>query len=139
MSDPVTPNATFTSWLTDAAEAAQQVTEGLDWSTTGLLGGALAALGLAARFGHCFGPAGSLISSGVQAGLDMMKPQHKKQAEAKARVMEDSAWNIVEVIEQLPADNPLVQDIKKEISRSTPPEFNAFFDEWRRMREGGHK
>lgn len=135
MRDLIHPNASYMQWLNDAAGAAQSVTEGLDWSTTSIVVALLTALGVASKFGHLLGPAGSIVGQSVQNLVGVFLPKHKKEADQRAQIMERTAWDIVSIIEALPPDNETVKMLKKDISRVTPPEFNALFDEWKKRRE----
>lgn len=131
MSDPVTPNAYWTEWLTDSASAAGQVLEGLDWQTYGFTGGLLLAIGIASRYAHLLGPLGGVVGGVVEKGLNIFYPKMKQEANRKAHVMEETAFTIIEGIENLPPTDE-VKALKKFIKEKTPDEFEAIFAQWKR-------
>ncbi len=132
----VHPNATVAQWLNDAAGAAQAVSDGLEWRSVGVGVVLLTALGLARRFAPAFGPVGAAIGQGLGMLGQMFTPKIEQEAAARAQVAEESLWQIVEVIEQVSPDDPVIKELKKAISRKTPAAFNALFDAWKKSRGG---
>lgn len=135
MSDPVTPNASYMDWIENAAAAAQAVAEGLNWETVGFLGVLATAAAVAVRVAKNIPGWGGMVAWAGEKILDWVTPDKKLEAKRTAQVIDNSAWTIIERIEDLPPENPLVVELKKSISRDTHPMFNGYFDEWKKARE----
>lgn len=121
-------------WLSNAADAAASVTEGLDWGTGGWVVGALVALGFIRKISPLLGPMGATIANSLDGLARIFLPQQTKEAQARTLVAEESLWQIVEAIEAIGADDKTIQKLKKAISDKTPAQFNALFDEWKKAR-----
>ena len=128
--------ANYTDWV-ENVEAASQVSgqfaeQLVSWESGGfitvVLVGATVALRLA-RFIPAWGPFISVVGHRL---VDWISPDKAVQARHRADVMSDTAWQIVEAIEDLPADMPLVQALKDRIKEAAPEEFLAIFEEWKR-------
>lgn len=131
MSDAAQPHATAMEWITNSAQASADVVQGLDWSTYGVWGGIAVALGVASRYAHLLGPIGTVAGEVVGRAVNLVYPKAKQEANRKAQVMEQTAWQIVEGIESLP-DTEEARRLKKFIKDKTPDEFEALFAQWKR-------
>jgi hypothetical protein len=107
---------------------------GLDWSVGGWAIVALGVLGVARRIAPMLGPIGGVAASLIDGAAKSFMPKEHKEAQARMQVMEQSAWKIVEAIEE--CEHPIAQELKKKISKNTPAEFNALFDAWKKDRAG---
>lgn len=132
--DMAQPHATWLEWVTDAQAASSSVVDGLDWQTGGIIVGLLAIVGFARRFAPLLGPTGAAVTAAIDGIASIALPKAHKEALSRAQVAHESLWQIVEVIESVSTDDPVVKQLKKAISEKTPAQFNALFDEWKKNR-----
>ena len=74
---------------------------------------------------------GPLIANGGEWLLERFYPDKKIEAKKAQKLMSSVAWEIINIIEQMPKDDEAVQEIKARIKTYTPPEFEKLFQEWK--------
>ncbi len=137
MSDPIKPVASFADWLSAPEQAAKAVSDATDglWASAGLLGALVAGGMVALSFAKHIPVWGTMVHSIGTGLLKIIKPRATEEAEKKAKVIESVGLRAMERLESLPADNPLVKEIKSYIKENTPDEFEAIFAAWKRERK----
>lgn len=128
--------ANYTDWVENADSASQVATQFAEqlvsWESGGFVAAILVGATIALRLARFIPTWGPLVSGVGHRLVDWISPDKAVQARHRADVMSDTAWQIVEAIEDLPADMPLVQELKARIKKAAPEEFLTIFEEWKR-------
>ena len=127
--------ADYSDWI-ENAQAASQVSDSFAveltaWEAGGFLGAILGGTALLvglAKYIPGWGPIVSMVGHRV---VDMISPKAVAQAHRQERTLTRTAWGMIEAIEDLPSDSPLVKKLKEAITDKTPEEFQSIFAEWK--------
>jgi len=134
MTEAIVPAASYVDWIETVQQAAASVqasTEGI-WEPIGVVSAAIAGLAFILPILRNVPGWGPIVHTIGQSLINKVAPKRVTEQKRVTSVLAETMGPVMEVIEQLPADNPQVKELKKKISKAAPPEFQAVFAAWSR-------
>lgn len=138
--------ANYSNFVTDfaaaTANAVQTFQEVATWEVAGIAGslmvGATLLLGLTKNIPG-WGPLVHTVGQSILSKIS--KPEKVRKLDQQKDVLTSSAMAIIQEIEAMGEEDRsgVIGGLKKRISESTSPEFNAIFDTWKKDREEKRK